>query len=613
MFMSLSSTLSFSALPNRQLPLMMHSFVTERETGTEALLCSISISRSQQYATTTLVNIVVYVISASVLVCVGRAANMRLFAESSLVLQLLVYVGWGITMSALALMLARPMSSAKSASLIGYTVAILGTIIAFVVTNILYGSIPGISVPDMAMPAVLMLPMPQLALARAVFLLNFACIHQGSCLSVLPPLDHEIWTVIMWLFGDAILWYCATLLLDSLPMLGHYVQLSANGIPCCSRRAKLQPLIVGIGTEQPLPESGGVESLSTALVAYDLSVRYPGAKTNALDHVSLTVPSGQCVGLLGPNGAGKSTLVATLCGGHDAQLLQYSGVLKCAGHDMRGPERAKALRAVGLCAQHDRFYAELTVAEHITLCALLRRGGRESATGIDGAELRAELTAAVDRAVVAVGLADHRHQPANTLSGGMKRRLSLAMAMCGVPKGGLLILDEPTTSLDPVARAEVLRIIARSRLEYGLGTLLVTHYLDEARLICDSGAILHNGRLKWTGAPAECDGLCVVHHGGDSTTNRLKTSVPGGPALRQIYTCGQTRHLEAADELTGGQDHVPVDPVACGLVLVRGTDSATDNLRQEASDPCAIGTPWIVGNLLSFQNVFISCTRDEHE
>ena len=604
-----------------QLPLMMHSFVCERETGTEALLFSVSISRTQLYTTTAAVDIVVNLVCSGILVCVGRAADLRLFAESSLVLQALVFSGWGLTMPAFALLLSRPLSSAKTASLLGYTMAILGTIIAFVVTNILYGYIPGISVPvridhqtsysfhfagrinpsvigphvlqDMSMPIWLMVPFPQLALSRAIFLLDYACLHQGSCMSSLPPLGHEIWTVIMWLFIDALLWFGMTLVLDSRQALQNQIRVSAvTGL--FKKRPKVQPLMtmeaVAEAEEHEEDEAvpGGQVSAQAALTARDLSVRYPSMKSNALDRISLTVSAGQCVGLLGQNGAGKSTLVAALCGG-----FEYSGVLKCAGHDMGGSslERAQGLRSVGLCAQQDRYWPELDVVEHVTLCTLLRSGGSHRPAAVGGPSDDERLAAAVDQAIAAVGLADHRHQPAGTLSGGMKRRLSLAMAMSGVPVGGLLVLDEPTTSLDPVARAEVLRIIVGARSERALGTLLVTHYLDEARLICDSAYILANGKVRWTGVPAECDNLCVVHHGGDTVTDHLRAKLgAGGTGLRQNYACGQTRHLEV------GVSNGILDPVECSLALAKTSGESK--------------APWDLGNLMSFQNVFIECARD---
>jgi ABC-2 type transport system ATP-binding protein len=198
----------------------------------------------------------------------------------------------------------------------------------------------------------------------------------------------------------------------------------------------------------------------------------------ALRGVSLRVHPGEVVGLLGPNGAGKSTLLALVCG---LLPLQVGRITVAEGRE--------PLLHMGFCPQEDRLWPDLTCFEQLTLVATLydlpRSVARERA-----ASLLAEL-----------GLEDKRDAVAGTLSGGMRRRLSLAMALIHDP--ALLILDEADAGLDPSSRVELrdyLKDLARKR---GKGILFATHSLDEVERIADRIVILDRGRVVADGAPCE--------------------------------------------------------------------------------------------------------------
>jgi ABC-type multidrug transport system ATPase subunit len=160
-----------------------------------------------------------------------------------------------------------------------------------------------------------------------------------------------------------------------------------------------------------------------ALLVSDLTVEYAAGAKPALCGVSLCVRHGQALGLLGENGSGKSTLVKALQGGARAYQLPrpYAGRIAVNGFDVQ-TQHKEALGSLGVCSQQDRLWGELTVFEHVQLCALLRCRGVDHAAASHAAE----------RALRCVSLLSRRGQQARTLSGGMKRRLSLAMAMAGV-------------------------------------------------------------------------------------------------------------------------------------------------------------------------------------
>jgi ABC-2 type transport system ATP-binding protein len=210
-----------------------------------------------------------------------------------------------------------------------------------------------------------------------------------------------------------------------------------------------------------------------------LSHRY--GERQALADVSFTVNPGEIVGLLGPNGGGKTTLfriVTTL-------MLPLSGTVRVFGADVV-TRPAAARRQMGVVFQAPALDTRLTVVEN------LRHQGH--LYGLRGADL----TARIDDVLARVGLDDRGRDLVRRLSGGLQRRAELAKALLHRP--ALLILDEPSTGLDPAARREVWQQLQTLRDRNGTTVLLTTHLMDEGAS-CDRVAILHEGRLVAMGAP----------------------------------------------------------------------------------------------------------------
>ena len=207
------------------------------------------------------------------------------------------------------------------------------------------------------------------------------------------------------------------------------------------------------------------------------------AHRQVLDHVDLSIDQGGVLGLLGPNGAGKTTLVRIL-----ATLLRPdAGAAIVAGHDLLA-DPVGVKRSISLTGQYAAVDDVLTGRENLEMMArLLRVPRRSMATRV------AELLAAFDLAAVA----DRR---AGTYSGGMRRRLDLAISMIARPT--LLFLDEPTTGLDPRSREQVWGTV-RDLAAEGVTILLTTQYLEEADQLADRIVLLDRGRLLAEGTPAE--------------------------------------------------------------------------------------------------------------
>jgi ABC-2 type transport system ATP-binding protein len=248
-----------------------------------------------------------------------------------------------------------------------------------------------------------------------------------------------------------------------------------------------------------------------AVAVDDLRHRY--GEREALSGVTLSVARGEIFGLLGPNGGGKTTLfkvVSTL-------LVAGGGRVTVFGHDL-AHEAAHVRQHLGVVFQHPSLDPKLTVSEN------LRHHGH--LYGLRGRSLRERATVLLER----LGLADRSRDRVERLSGGLQRRVELAKALMHRPD--LLLLDEPSTGLDPGARRDFTHYLGHLRTTEGVTVLLTTHILDEAER-CDRLGILHQGKLVALGTPGALKttvgGDVVVIHSHAAETLRAK--------IRERFRC----------------------------------------------------------------------------
>ncbi|MEU8613390.1 ATP-binding cassette domain-containing protein, partial [Actinoplanes sp. NPDC048791] len=243
-----------------------------------------------------------------------------------------------------------------------------------------------------------------------------------------------------------------------------------------------------------------------------------------LDGIDLQVPAGTVFSLLGPNGAGKTTTVQIL----STLIRADSGDVRVAGHDVaREPDRVRA--AIGVTGQFSAVDSFLTGEENLVLMADLHHLGRS-----EGRRRAAEL---LER----FGLGEAARRPSVTYSGGMRRRLDLAMGLIGDPQ--VIFLDEPTTGLDPRSRRDMWQIV-RELAGRGVTVFLTTQYLEEADRLADRIALLDRGRLVAEGTPDE-----------------LKRLVPGGHVELRFT---DDRDLSAAAAARGGAAEVAGESLVLG-------------------------------------------------
>ncbi len=294
---------------------------------------------------------------------------------------------------------------------------------------------------------------------------------------------------------------------------------------------------------------------STAPALEVAGLRKSFGDTVALDGIDLHVATGSVFALLGPNGAGKTTTVHIL----STLIDPDSGTVRVAGHDAaREPNAVRDV--IGVTGQFSAVDSLLTGEENLALMANLCHIERA-----EGERRIAELLGRFD-------LVEAARKPAAAYSGGMRRRLDLAMTLVGDPR--IIFLDEPTTGLDPRSRRAVWRIV-RDLVDDGVTIFLTTHYLEEADQLADRVAVLDRGRLIAEGTPAE-----------------LKRTIPGG-SIRIEFADAQALGLAAVAFAPAVRDddaltlQIPSDGRADSLhdVLDRLRDASLEAERVSVHTP----------------------------
>jgi ABC-2 type transport system ATP-binding protein len=256
-------------------------------------------------------------------------------------------------------------------------------------------------------------------------------------------------------------------------------------------------------------------------------------EVRALDGLSFEVADGTVFALLGPNGAGKSTTVKILT----TLARPDAGSGSVAGHDVLR-EPAEVRRSIGVVAQRSGVDRDLTGRENVKLQGHLQ--------GMRGQDLDRR----TDELLEQFGLADAANRVARTYSGGMQRRLDVAIGLVHRPR--VLFLDEPTTGLDPEVRAGMWEEIGRLKAVEGLTILLTTHYMEEADRLASHVAIVDRGRIVAEGSPAELkaslhgDAVHVELEGTDANGG-VERALQGVPGLREVIVEGRALHARVDD------------------------------------------------------------------
>jgi ABC-2 type transport system ATP-binding protein len=270
----------------------------------------------------------------------------------------------------------------------------------------------------------------------------------------------------------------------------------------------------------------------------------------AVDGIDLRVDPGEIYGFLGPNGAGKSTTVLMLT----TLLPPTAGTARVAGHDIVR-EGAAVRSAIGAALQEAALDPLLTGREHMKLQTTLQ--------GVP----KAERARRGDELIERVGLADAADRKVGGYSGGMKRRLDLALALVHSPR--ILFLDEPTTGLDPSSRSDMWTEVAHLARDEGVTVFLTTQYLEEADVLADRVAIIDHGHIVARGTPEE-----------------LKAEI-GRPTL-EVVPAERAERDAVAHVLDRFGEHAPAPPGAAAVRLTGGAEELAAVVRALDAEDLAV-------------------------
>ena len=581
---SLVGTLFYTWLLQLLLPVMLSTLVTEKEQRLRTMMKMHGLGDAAYLTIQYMWFFVVNMIYVWILIGAGSAINLAFFTLTSYSFQFVFYTLWVLCLLSFTFLLTSIFKSARTAVVSAFMYSFATGLIGYLLLQSFIAS--------GQWWAIFFNIVPGFALYRGLFEISqyaFRAAYQGTqgvTWSTLSDPGNGLPAVMAFFVGEAIIflvlaWYLEKVLPNGVGVPQHplfflgkkyksdlhtsggggggievekkgeesnggeaMVAVSVEPEDVAAERQRVMDFVQALDTNGTTTMDGttttmdGISSSSSsstappAILVQNLRKVYLGKmKKVAVQDLALAVAQGEVFGLLGPNGAGKSTTLNILTG----FLTPNSGTAVVQGHDIRS-DMNEIYGIMGVCPQDNLLWDRLTAKEHLSFYGRLK--------GLVGREL----DAAVEAGLRSVnlwngGVADKQ---VRTFSGGMKRRLSVAISLIGDPQ--VVYLDEPSTGLDPSSRQNLWSVVKAARA--GRGIILTTHSMEEAAALCDRLGIFVAGQLVCIGAPKEL----TARYGGYLVFTG--TTVPGGessldalvrrisPSARLTYAVGCTRKFE---------------------------------------------------------------------
>jgi ABC-type multidrug transport system ATPase subunit len=486
-----------------QLPLYMYVSVMEKERNLRQCQLNHGMSLLLYHVSSFIFNMCMYSCIVIFMVIVGNIVGLSFFSETGQDVLVFFFIGWGLSMVSFAMFLSSFVNSSRTATVIGYSVVLFGSGLGIMLSQGVYGDNPTRThVP--VMPTFLNI-LPQFAMVRSVYLMNWSCSMKYQCISELHTSESkELETCIGFMYLDFLLYFLLGFYLDKvLPKPNEPSSHWLFFLPKCCRRqsSKISPTQSmqdilseqhqmsdrynpshlrrsGVLIDEDVQEEERLACYTSPteheVVIQNLTKEF-GEKA-AVQNMGLVINSNECFGLLGENGAGKTTLINML----SCSMAPTQGTAYLAGYDIR-TQSENIQKLLGICPQFDVLWEDMSIKEHLLLFLRLKK------VGVDKEKLQ--------EIMHEVGLIPFQNKLVKELSGGMKRRLSVAIALVGESR--VILLDEVTTGLDPFSRRQLWNILKKCQDKRAM--ILTTHSMDEAELLCTRLGIMVNGRLQCIG------------------------------------------------------------------------------------------------------------------
>eukprot|EP00276_Gloeochaete_wittrockiana_P009781 CAMPEP_0184651222 /NCGR_PEP_ID=MMETSP0308-20130426/8796_1 /TAXON_ID=38269 /ORGANISM="Gloeochaete witrockiana, Strain SAG 46.84" /LENGTH=912 /DNA_ID=CAMNT_0027085281 /DNA_START=218 /DNA_END=2956 /DNA_ORIENTATION=- len=476
-------------------PVVLGGIVYEKQNRLREIMKMMGLKMGVYWLVTYIFYYLLYFVAMTLMVALAAAFNFRIFRINGFFTYFLLFFFFGHTMVSAAFFLSVFISNVVSAYVIGYVYVFMSGIIATsVISSYLsadssVSTLSGISV------------VPSFALYRGLTVLqnNVAYYGPGVKNSEINDPEVRLGEVYGFLIGEAVLFlilgiYLEQVYPDGFGIKKHPLFFFQKSF-WSSRRRRQAVIPKGQNLVKPGGEPDDVvaerermlSSTDTYVRAYNLHKTYPSQRRGdkdkvAVHNLTMGVEYGECFGFLGPNGAGKTTTINMLCG----YFMPTSGTALINGLDIH-TSIDEIHMLMGVCPQHDLLWDKLTGREHLRFYGKLKN--------MKGRLLEEAITYRLSQ----VNLLEAGNKKTGEYSGGMKRRLSVAISLIGNPR--VVLLDEPSTGLDPASRRKLWDVINDYKKDCAM--LLTTHSMEEADALCDRLAIFSTGKLRCLGTAAD--------------------------------------------------------------------------------------------------------------
>ncbi|KIZ07740.1 hypothetical protein MNEG_0209 [Monoraphidium neglectum] len=574
-FSNLLGPLFFTWVVQMLLPIFLMQLVYEKEKRLRMMMKMHGLGDGAYWLVTYTWFWALYVVYMIIFVAFGSLIGLNMFTKNSLGVQIVMYIIFGHNMIAFAFLLSCFFSSSKTATVFAYLVVFgTGLIGSLLLSRLMSGDFWYMTLVEL---------IPSFALYRGLYEFGeyaYLAVYRDSFGISFSTLSEPgnglktVWAILIveWFVFIALAWYLEQVFASGTGNRRHplfFLDCFRKGHKAAANaRLQAQAQEVSPITEQ-------ADDVAAEHARVNALVDYAG---NPII-LNLAIEKGECFGLLGPNGAGKSTSINMMVG-----LLEPThGTALIGGYDIRS-DMAAIYTLMGVCPQHDLLWETLTGREHLTFYGRLK--------GLQGKAL----LEAVESGLRAVNLWNNgvADKQARQYSGGMKRRLSVAISFVGDPL--VVYLDEPSTGLDPASRRNLWDVVKSNKA--GRGIVLTTHSMEEAETLCDRLGIFVDGRLVCIGNPKEITSryggylvMTLTVAGGQESQARAFVERLA-PNARLTYSVGGTLKFELPS------DEVSLSGVFAAMAAAKA-DSSSQRLRV---------LDWGVANA-TLEEVFIKFAR----